>query len=100
MNKSDRRIRAGLSGESYAVNKKTVLAIIGAYLLPAFGVLALINGIDRLSVTIWMYATGTYELVHAARELCVALVWLLLPLLCFGYFLECRKTLRHHRLPD
>lgn len=100
MNKSDRGKRASTNGKSNAVINKKALAMIGVYLLPVLGALALINGIDRLSDTVWMYITGTYDRVHAARELCVAIVWLLLPVLCLGYFLDCRKILRHHQPPE
>ncbi|MBZ6398058.1 MAG: hypothetical protein LBF18_23915 [Pantoea sp.] len=100
MNRSDRGKKVSMKGESYAVNKKTVLALIGVYLLPILGALTFVNGVSRLLVTVWMYVTDAYDLVHGARELCLALAWITLPFICYGYLLECQKMLKRYRLPD
>jgi len=100
MNKSDKGKKVSMKGESYAVNKKTVLALIGVYLLPILGALTFVNGVSRLLVTVWMYVTDAYDLVHGARELCLALAWITLPFICYGYLLECQKMLKRYRLPD
>jgi hypothetical protein len=99
-NRSDRENGDPMSGEVYAVNRRTAAAVCGLWGFGIFGAFMLFQAAFRLVICVWGYTLKGLDPVQAGVTFAFATLCFIAAALCYRGFDCCRVTLQRHKLPQ